>query len=265
MKRKTFTPAADAQMHKAATSVLVRDSGDGFEVFMMQRGAGADFGGLYVFPGGKVDEDDHHDDLVALCADFDESAANHRLGVDHGALEYFTAAIRECFEESGVLLAYDDRGMVDHEHALALAKYREPLQNGELSFIDFLREHGLRPAVDRPVYLSHWITPEGPPRRYDTRFFVAEVPAGQVGQHDDIELVNSAWVRPQDALAQHESGEFKMIFPTVTTLQEIGAATSANGLLEAARANKDIPTRIPGMPPAKKAADDTKPPPAHKT
>ena len=246
---RPFTPATAAVMRFAATILLVRDSAHGVEVFMQQRATAADFGGMYVFPGGKVDAIDGHDDIEALCVGLDDRAASAWVGVPSGGLAFWVAALRECFEECGVLLAYGaDGSLIDPDAPAAHDRYRAhqaALQGGSSSLAQLCRAESLRLAVDRMTYFSHWITPEGPPRRYDTRFFIAAVPGDQQGRHDEWEATDSVWTRPEDALARRARGELQMITPTVTTLQSICAADNVAALLARVRKGLHLPQWTP--------------------
>ncbi len=203
----------------AATVMLVRDREDGasgVEVFMLRRTLNAAFGsGMYVFPGGKVETHDGEDVERA-----------HRL-----------AAIRECFEEAGVLLAHDADGgtVVDGHPALAA---RTGVHAGDVDLLELCAEHGLTPAIEQLAWVAHWITPKGEgARRFDTRFYLAPAPAGQHSVHDDNETIASMWVSPTDALARAQAGELMMMPPTVANLRFIAdfatvadAMTAANEL-----------------------------------
>ena len=204
----------------AATVMLLRDTPKGIEVFMLRRTTAAAFaGGMYVFPGGKVDAAD---------GDGDEG--------------YVIAAIRECYEEAGVLLATDANGAMVADGHPALA-HRQAVYDGDVDLRALCEEHHLLPAIDNLVWVSHWITPVGESsRRFDTRFFMAVAPLEQSSRHDDNETIASAWVRPQDALGQHERAELTMMPPTIKNLEFVGAHDDAESAMAAAR-------RI-GQPPA---------------
>ena len=237
----------------AATVMLVRDGRDGaLEVFMLRRNLNSDFvGGAYVFPGGAVDDHDRHADLEAVCEGRSDRAASELLGLDppEGGLAFWVAAIRETFEEAGVLLAYDRDGAIidwsDPEVASRFADHRKAVDAGERRLVDVCAEEGLRLAVDSIHYFSHWITPEGPPRRYDTRFFVARAPVGHTYLHDDRETIANTWIRPADALEAHRRGEFEIIFPTIRNLDAIGRFATTDELLAAAAAIEDVPAILP--------------------
>ena len=183
----------------AASVILLRDGELGPEVFMVERQKSARFvGGAHVFPGGRVDPEDA---LAAeLCTGLDDEAASKRLTVERGGLAHYVAAIRECFEEAGVLLAYDAAGRpLDAARRRAAAaeldEARRALNAREIGFLELARAHGWRLAVDRMHYWSHWITPESSPIRFDTRFFLTTVAPDQGAVHDDGELAGSEWVR----------------------------------------------------------------------
>jgi 8-oxo-dGTP pyrophosphatase MutT (NUDIX family) len=234
----------------AATVMLVRDDAEGaLEVFMLRRNLQSDFvGGAYVFPGGGVDDHDRVADLEAVCEGRTDDDASAQLGVDAGGLAFWVAAIRESFEEAGVLLAYDGPELMrfdDPTVADRFAAHRGEVDRGERRLIDVCRAESLRLAVDSMSYFSHWITPEGPTRRYDTRFFVARAPVGQVPLHDDREVIANLWIRPSEALARYEAGDFEMIFPTVRSLIAIERFATSDELLAAAAAIGQVPAILP--------------------
>jgi len=198
----------------AATVMLLRDTDAGLEVFMLRRTTAAVFAaGMYVFPGGKLDPADGEGDEA-----------------------FVVAAIRECYEECGVLLAVDDDGnMVDDGHP-ALA-HRGAVYDGTVDVRELARTHGLRLATDALVWMSHWITPKGElARRFDTRFFVAASPVGQSSHHDDNETVASMWVRPTDAVGQFERGELQLMPPTITNLRFLQEHADVASAMAASRA-----------------------------
>jgi 8-oxo-dGTP pyrophosphatase MutT (NUDIX family) len=224
--------AADTVAPRPASSViLLRDGELGPEVFMVERQRSARFvGGAHVFPGGRVDPEDA---LAAdLCVGLDDAAASRRLNVERGGLAHYVAAIRECFEEAGVLLAYDAAGSPiganGGREEPELEEARRALNAREVGFLELARAHGWRLAVDRMHYWAHWITPEDSPIRFDTRFFLATVGADQSAAHDEGELAGSEWVRPLIALRKAELGEWTIIFPTLKNLTSLlGFATVA--------------------------------------
>jgi 8-oxo-dGTP pyrophosphatase MutT (NUDIX family) len=231
--------------------MLVRDGVDGLEVFMLQRTLSAAFArGQYVFPGGKVDGDDHADEFEPFCDGLDDEAASASMGLDHGGLAWLVAAIRECFEEAGVLLArssgsheivrFDAR---DVEERFNMA--RHAVHDGDRSLIDVCRDEDLVLLTDRIHLVDHWITPVGERRRFDTRFFVAAAPEGQEPLHDDKETIASRWVRPADALELWRAGELQMFPPTVASLRFLGRHATA---AEVVIAGREVGVPVPILP-----------------
>ncbi len=231
----------------AATITLVRDGAQGLEVLMMKRNEQSAFvPGRYLFPGGSVDPADGRTDVYAHCRGLTDEEASRRLGVATGGLAYWVAAIRESFEESGLLLAHDEENNpISCEHAAELAKHRQAVAAGELPFDELLRDEGLTLEVSALVYFAHWITPPGAPRRYDTRFFVACAPAGQEAVHDNDEMVGSEWMSPRDGVERHKAGTFKLMTPTIHTLRLFARYETADALMAAMRALPDVPTIAP--------------------
>ena len=230
----------------AATVMLLRDGSDGLEVCMLQRNLKSDFvGGAYVFPGGGVDPEDAEQDLEQVFVGRSDADASRLVGVDRAGLAFWVAAIRESFEEAGVLLAVtdDDRvvSFANPEVAVRFAVHRADVDSGRRRLAAVCVDEGLRLDVGAIHYFSRWVTPLGAPRRYDTRFFVAAAPAEQVALHDDHEVIGTRWLTPAAALADHEAGRITMIFPTVRTmvaLERFGTAaevldhTAGQGAIE---------------------------------
>lgn len=215
----------------AATVVIVRDA-DALEVFLLRRTSSAAFaGGMSVFPGGKVDAADGDPAIEPYCGGFDDATASAALGIEGGGLAYWVAAVRECFEEAGILLASrSDGGPV-----VTSDDDRRAVYAGELTMIDLCARDGLLLDMSALRYVAHWVTPVGEsPRRFDTRFFLAVAPPDQEGAHDDTETVHSMWIRPASALAQADRGELGMLPPTLANLRAIAdCATAAEALARA--------------------------------
>jgi 8-oxo-dGTP pyrophosphatase MutT (NUDIX family) len=233
--------------------MLVRDGDDGLEVFMLRRTLSAAFaGGMYVFPGGKVDEADHADELEPICDGLDDGQASALLQLDRGGLGYWVAAIRECFEEAGVLLARR-RGAdepVQFDDPAVAARFevaRHAVHAGERSLTEVCAEEDLVLITDAIHYVSHWITPIGEVRRFDTRFFLARAPQAQEPLHDDGETIESLWVRPGDALERFRAGQLAMIPPTIRNLEFLVPHTSADAALAAARQVVSPPAILPRL------------------
>jgi len=215
----------------AATVILVSDRPD-LHVLMLERTGRASFSpGATVFPGGGVDAGDGAAALVDRVRGLDDRAASIEQGIAAGGLGFRVAAIRECFEEAGILLARHASTGEPVLHDGSLAAARIELNGGTVSFQDLLGARDLvLHAADLRVF-SHWLTPLGAPRRYNTWFFVAAAPEGEDGTHDDKELVASAWVRPLDALAQFAEGEIDLIFPTEMSLRALSNYEVSRDLL----------------------------------
>ncbi len=234
----------------AATLALLREGERDLEVLMMRRTHLAEFAsGAYVFPGGAVDDSDHDPALAALARGIDDQRASRVLGVPHGGLAYWIAAIRESCEEAGMLLAYDGTGGIvpiegDARRA-EFARQRRALNQGQLSLVDLLRGEQLTLATDAVVYLSRWITQAGRPRRFDTRFFVARAPARQQSEHDGAELLHHVWLTPKEALARHARGEVSLLYPTFKTLQTLARFREVDAVLDYARADREMPAMVP--------------------
>jgi 8-oxo-dGTP pyrophosphatase MutT (NUDIX family) len=245
--------AGAVPLSPAATVMLVRDSPGGLEVFMLRRALGASFaGGVYVFPGGRVDAGDHASELEATCDDLDDRTASARLGLDHGGLAYWVAAIRECFEEAGVLLARPADGVAairfdDPATERRFEAARRAVHRGDRSLVDVCAAEGLMLLTGLVQYVSHWITPIGEPKRFDTRFFLALAPAAQEPLHDDAETIASLWVTPRDALAQGAAGELQLFPPTVRNLEFLAEHTSAAAALAAGAAIESPPAIMPRL------------------
>ena len=227
---------------EAATVMLVRDDPD-LQVFMLRRNLNADWvGGAYVFPGGAVDPSDRSTALMARCPDRDDASASAHLGLSEGGLGFWIAGVRETFEEAGVLLARSaTTGALVDPASPGLERRRAELNAGSLAFGDLVETEDLVLDVGGMEVFSHWITPEGMHRRYDTWFFVAAAPDGHAYLHDDGETVASIWIRPADALEAADRGELELIFPTRKNLEALGRFDHAQDLLDAVAKATDVP------------------------
>lgn len=214
---ETVTPSP------AATVLLLRDGAGGMEVFMEVRHAAMTFAsGALVFPGGRVDPEDY-----MLAADPKISPATVGLAPQAGALR--VAAIRETYEECGVLLArpHGANALLSATRTRAIAARRRP-------FVDMLVEEGLGLAADRLIHFAHWITPVHRPRRFDTHFFAIAAPEGQHADHDGSESVASMWITPRDAITGSEAGRFKLVFATLMNLRRLDRNRNVAEALDAA-------------------------------
>lgn len=246
-----MTDTPEVPLRDAATVLLLRDGAGGLEVFMLRRNLRSDFvGGAHVFPGGAVDPADREADLEPRCVGRTDSEASARLGVERGGLAFWVAAIRESFEEAGVLLAVDSRGQLvdlDGADARRWADHRRAVDTGSRRLVEVCEQEDLRLAVGTMFYFGHWITPEGSPRRYDTRFFIAAAPERQTPAHDDHEVIANEWVRPAEALSRVDTGELTMMPPTVACLRAIERFTTTDDALAAAAEVVDVPAILPRL------------------
>lgn len=229
--RKTDDDAAVAR--PSATVVLVRPGQGAPEFFLVHRHARAAFGASYVFPGGLLDAGDC--DAEAFSRGFSAEDANRCLGLAAGGFDYYCAAIRELFEETGVLLARDPGGALvaaDATTAAELETARAALNAGSLRWPDFLRERGLTLAADALQYFAWWITPRARPKRFSTRFFLAALPEGQAAAHDGRELTDSRWATAAEALTAHDAGDLVLPPPTRATLADLAGCGTPDALFD---------------------------------
>ncbi len=243
-----FDPAA-VELRSAATLLLVDNMPD-LNVFMMKRNANTAFaGGMWVFPGGAVDDADDGSDYQDICIGRSADEANTQLELPSRGLAYFVAAAREAFEEAGILFAVDqDSGqpleLIEADVRARFDEYRDKVNSGEADFVDVIRRENLLLDVGQFHYVARWITPVGPPRRFDTRFFVATMPASQEPIHDDSELVHSEWLSPSAVQEKAARQEMGMLPPTLRMIERLAEFTSAPDVVAAAKA--DLPVeRVP--------------------
>ena len=221
----------------AATVMLLRDGAHGMEVFMIVRHEKSDVhAGALVFPGGRVDPEDY--DLAA-----DPVVCPAQEGIDAFMATLRVAAVRETFEECGVLLARGrgDERLVRGERLRDIeAAHRDAIMRGERTFGALLAAENLVLAPETLVYFAHWITPERRPKRFDTHFFLAPAPADQVAVHDGYEAVDSVWIAPAAALERAGAGAYQLRFPTQMNLQKLGRQQSSAAAMAAARASRVV-------------------------
>lgn len=194
---------------------------------MVRRHAKSSFGAAYAFPGGVVDDDDAA--VHEFCTGLSSRQADSRLGVKGNGLDLYSAAIRELFEESGVLLASAED--LDED----ICAVRDGLNDGTERWSDFVTRNQLELQCDRLHYISHWITPINQPKRYSTRFFLAELPIGQTAMHCGGELTDSRWITAHDMLEAGREGVVELHFPTIKTLESIARHKTLEALVEWAR------------------------------
>ncbi len=228
----TLTPVAPK---RAATVVLLKDTGSAPVVHMLRRRASMAFaGGAYAYPGGGVDPRD--DDRHVRWAGPTRAWWASRLGVDETSAQAIVcAAVRETYEEAGVLLAGPAPDtVVGDTTGDDWEADRAALVARDLSFAEFLDRRGLVLLSDLLGAWTGWITPEFEPRRYDTWFFVAVLPAGQRTRNASTEADRTVWIHPADAIDGYARGDLLMMPPTVATLRQIGAYATAAEALAAA-------------------------------
>lgn len=231
----------------AATLVLVRDSRNGMEVLMVQRSHRAAFiPGGYVFPGGAVDPEDSDPAFLDCIGGMDDARASSILNLERGGLAFWIAALRECFEEAGLLLAYDGNGkLVGNDSSAAIERVRAEIANGNGNFIALCRNFGLQLALDRMNYFAHWTTQLKAPRRFTTRFFATVAPGGQTVSHDQTETIHHLWINPSEALERHRSGQMPMAFATSKTLEMLSMFNEADAFIAHVRTIKSPPLLFP--------------------
>lgn len=232
----------------AATIVLLRDSAAGPEVLLLERIKSAGFvPGAWVFPGGRVDRDDATPELVGRLVGLTNEQASRRLALaeqaDPPALAYYVAAIREAFEETGILVACGAGGEAGRsaDRDPEVVRLRTALLADEDVFPSVLDNLDVRMDCASVEYVAHWITPVAEPRRYDTRFFAAAVPAGVEAVPNEHEITRALWLTPEDALRRNLAGELPMVFPTIRTLNALLGFATPRDALDAFRERKISP------------------------
>lgn len=243
---RAWAPTPGAAVRQAATVVVLRRAEPGLQVLLMRRAPrpGDIHSGASVFPGGLVDAADAEG--AALCTGVDEMQACACLGLPSGGLAYWFAAMRECFEEAGLLFATtQDRAHLDAAQLAAIGEQRAALNRREITMAEICRQHGIHLAADRLLYLDHWLTPPGVPKRYDTRFFVTEAPALQVATQDDHETDDQQWLTPAEGLQRRK--ELKLAPPTYKILELLDKLGSVDAVLAHARALKSVRCTMPRL------------------
>lgn len=212
------------------------------QVLMLKRNERSAFvGDMWVFPGGAVDPEDDSDFAYEAVEGLDDSDASRDLQLDRGGLAYWVAAVRETFEEAGVLLARrgsetEPVDLVAAATATRFGDYRHAINTADHPFLDLVESEELRLSGGEMSYVSRWITPQGAVRRYDTRFFAAAMPPAQVPTHDNDEAVHHEWISAHDALDANAVGEMLMVTPTIAMLQRLADFGSVDEALAAAAA-----------------------------
>lgn len=229
-------------LRAAATVVVMRDGEQGIEVLMLRRTESRDqASGAWVFPGGLLDAQDR--DGHPHCVGLDDSAASAGMGLAEGGLDYYVAALRECFEESGLLLAHGPDGQPISRVSAEMAAWRERLHQREATIDAFCSQFGLKLAAHRIAYHARWVTPPIRPKRWDTRFFFAVAPTDQESFHDEVELVEQLWLTPAQAIARGD--ELKMLNPTKTTLELLAGFACTADVMAHARVPRTVALKSP--------------------
>ncbi len=237
-----MTQTEKIAIRPAATVMLIDDRPD-LQVFMMERHADNVFGpGMWVFPGGSVDDADDSSAVQAVSIHRSDAEASNLLGLPHGGLAFYVAAIREAFEESGILLArrrgeFLQADLSEPKVAARFQQHRDALNNREKDFISILQQENLVVDAGAMHYVARWITPPGPPRRFDARFFIARIPAKQTPNHDNHELVHSRWMTPHEILEKFTSEEMSLMVPTLLMIKNLALFRTAGEVMTAAEAN----------------------------
>jgi len=225
-----MSAAAPVTPRPASTVLLARDGAEGLEVLMVTRNVASDFAsGALVFPGGRVDEADGGETMLAC--------SRAVPGVDAAAMAFRVAAVRETFEEAHMLLARpkgEDRLLSAGEVA-ALERDLATRLGRTPHLADAVDTGEIELATDLLVPFAHWITPSGPPKRFDTLFFLAPAPADQVAAHDGREAVDAVWIAPAKAIAESEARRVTLVFATRMNLAKLGRSASVAEALAAAR------------------------------
>jgi 8-oxo-dGTP pyrophosphatase MutT (NUDIX family) len=240
-------PDEPVRPRPAATVILLRESATAPEILLLKRNRSTGFvPGAYVFPGGRVDEADNSPACSERWSNLSREEADQRLELGPDApvsgIAFYTAALREAFEETGLLLTQPFASA--QASGSPFASGREALLEDRGSWSRFLEDHDLCMDGNRVEYVAHWVTPVVEPRRYDTRFFAAVVPEDARARIDPREMVDAVWLTAADALDRHRAGGLPMIFPTIRTLEDLSDFSSAGSLLAHYRE-----TRIPVIMP----------------
>lgn len=202
----------------SATIVVVRETDVAPEVLLVKRRAGDAFGDSYAFPGGVIDHNEP--DAKPFSYGVSDAEANSVLGVESNGLDYYSAGIRELFEETGILLARNENGAWADCNA-QIARQRVEVDRGVIPWSQFLKQHELAMAFDSLHYFAHWVTPLVRPKRWTTRFFLAELPPQQTACHDGVETVDSRWISAEVALQERRAGNLEIPYPTMKTLKSL--------------------------------------------
>lgn len=235
----------------ASTVILIRDpqgKNNQFEIFLMKRNPEGYMGGICVFPGGRLEEEDKSEELFLFTRGLDKKNALNYLGEDeisgNEAAGLYIAAIRETFEEAGVLFAYNQDGkLLDFSDNVVLYKfndYRKKLLDGGINLTDIAEKENIYLALDLLIPYTRWVTPRIFPKRFNARFFLARVPESQIANHDGVEMTDSFWTTPINALEKYNAGNIYFVLPTLKTIETLNAfKTSAELFMTREASNKN--------------------------
>ncbi len=227
--------ATEVVPRPAATVMLVRERPAGLEVYALKRARSMAFaGGMYAFPGGAVDPRDTDPGVRWAGPSMADWASRLGISAEAEAPALLCAAIRETFEEAGVLLADSEAASSPDPAGTTWEADRVALVAKELAFADFAERRGLVLRTDKLALWAHWITPRFEPRRYDTRFFLAALPPGQQARDVSGEAEHAGWLRPAEALSRLARGEISMLPPTAVTFRELATCNSVAAAFAAA-------------------------------
>ena len=238
---------------KAATVILLRNKEPGgFDVFLLKRHEKNSFmAGNFVYPGGRVDRNDGSSEIYSLCKGITFDETQKILGGTFSpekSFAHWVAAIRELFEEAGVLLAYDQKGNLfqvrNREEREKLLHYRKLLQEDKTNICEIAQKEDLLFALDQLHYYAHWITPEAQSQRFDTHFFLTRYPSGQEASHDQKETTAGIWITPMKALEENLKGEVILSPPTLKTLEDLSRFKSIEEVFNSQK-KKDIRSILP--------------------
>lgn len=214
--------SANTEIRPAATLILARPAAVSFEIMMLKRTTKAAFAsGMYVFPGGRIDASDSDPVLAPYITEPRDHQHAQIAALGEDWLGAYVAAIRETFEEAGILMAKDANGSWVTLPSKTIAETRQSLHQGELSMADLCRTYDARLAINELNFYNRWTTPPGRPRRFDTRFFVGQAPPMAEGVEDGEETTDAVWITPIKALEEHQAGRFDLMSVTVKQLSAI--------------------------------------------
>jgi len=232
----------------SATIILLREAiGEHFEIYLMRRHRNHKFmGGAYVFPGGKLDKEDCIPELFTYGNSLSIEEVKQSLQEpdipEEKAFGLFFNAIRETFEEAGILFAYKSSGEIinfsDADTRQKFAGYRLQIYEKKLSLYNLAKMENLQYSLDLLSPYSHWITPEIESKRFNTRFLLGIAPMGQVAAHDNMEMTESKWITPSNALKEHNTGKILLMPPTLKTIEELNEFHSTDSLIDSTKSRK---------------------------